>query len=255
MSGPKRAVLFILIVFQGFCGSQGFAQQTNWSIGLGPVLSDTLLSFAVQHANIARQFEARGQYGPAQAEYQQVIDNAIAAAQQRTGDLREATSHYVVGLAEIDHARMFLSLHVEHLFANEYFTDLMRADQELRIALGLYGTQGAPTWQVYSALAVVQTLSGDFAGALASTQQVQILNPQEQGAHTASQLLAAPPPQVAQAAAAVRSKQGFTPEQWLLLGGVVEKVAILTLPRFGKTGSVIIAGIELAKALLSAPHP
>lgn len=254
MSKLKPTVLFMSILLQCICASQGLAQQGNWSTGLGPVLSDTLLYFAEQHANIARLNETRGEYGPAQAEYQQVIEHATAAVEQHTGDLQEATAHYVLGLAELDHARMFRYLRVEHLFANEYLTDLTRADQELRTALVLYEAHGAPTWQVYAALAVGRTLAGDFASAQANARQAQMLNPQQQGALTAGQQLAAPPPQVAQAAVALRSNQRITPEQWALIGDFTEKVAILLLPRFGKVGSAILAGVEVGKVFLP-PRP
>jgi hypothetical protein len=150
---------------------------------------------------------------------------------------------------------MFMNLQVEHLFSNEYRTDLMRADQELRKALSLYETHGVQTWPLYNALALAQTLSGDFASAQASAQQVQMRNPQEQSARTAGEQLAAPPPQVAQAAAALRSNQRITPEQLVLIRNFAEAVAILVAPRFGKTGSAVIAGVELLKVFMPAPNP
>jgi tetratricopeptide (TPR) repeat protein len=253
MGKLKSAVIFIFVLLQGICGSAAHSQQGNWSTGLGPVLSDTMLNFAEQHANIARLHEARGEYGPAQAEYQQVIENATAAVAQHTGDLQEANAHYVLGLAELDHARMFVYLRVEHLFANEYLLDLTRSDQELRRALALYEARGAPTWQVYAALAVGRTLAGDFANAHVYAQQAQMLNPQQQGALAASQQLAAPPPQVVQASVALQNHQRITPEQWAAIGDFTEKVAILLLPRFGKVGSAILAGVEVVKVFLPRP--
>lgn len=247
----RPVVLFGLVLFQGLYGSPALAQQGNWTTGLGPVLTETLLKSAIDHANVARQDEMRGEYGSALGEYQRVIDDASAAGQQRTGDLQEATAHYVLGLAELDHARMFRYLQVEHLFGSEYLTDLSRANQELGAALSLYQTHGVQTWPVYSSLAVVQTLLGDFASAQVSVQQVQSLNPGAPGMQTAIQQLATPPPQVAQAAAALRSHQPITPEQLVLIANVAEKVVgVAVLPRYRMAGSFIIGGIELVKAFL-----
>jgi hypothetical protein len=240
--------LSVILVFPG--APPPPAQGANFETGLGPALSGAFLNSAEAHADLARRYELAGEYGPANGEYQHVIDDATAALQPGTSDLQSATVHFVLGLAHADSARMLRYLQVQHLFADEYLAHLTRAGQELRASLALYQRQGLPVWQVYSALAVVQSLSGDLAGAQASVQQAQQHGEPNQGAEAALQRFATPPPAVAQAAAVMRkTPQKITIEQWSVIVTFGEELAGVLFPRYG---GLVKAGIEVIKAFWPA---
>lgn len=257
---PVRTLM--LLLFSGTVASafQQPSPRVPWDVGLGPILESTYMKDAVRHAETAHQLEINQDWGRAGWEYGQIIQDAQAALHANPESAQDPTIYYTLGLAEADAARMFRYEGAAHFFPTTYTQHLVNADQFLRTAASLYVKAGIPVWPVFSALAMVQTLQGDFSGAQSDVQRAQTLNPQYQPAAAALQELDAVPQPVAQAASVLRTNSnGLTDAQWKLIEGFGKTVALALLPRQYRTAATLsLAGFELLRQLQKsnqAPQP
>lgn len=248
-----------------------FCQDThlhNFGKLIAPESDAATLKMANDHANAALQYESQQQWVSAMNEYDEIIKGINSELAGWNESQQNQMLYYFLGLANTDHARMLLNMGANQLFVADYMGHLNDAEQALGKALALSTSGPVPASEIYTAMAVVKTFQGNYAGASADVKTLQQVNPNDQTVSKAAQALNTVPPanrqigdnlrmysladkpiKLASAAntpvSQAQSAGGLTSEQKAALlhfGGAFVEIF------FPKTSSLVEAGVEVMKA-------